>query len=86
MPQNGKKSPTRDEIVAEQRKINRLRFLADFTKTVIMQGDLPLEEAERLIEGLKNHALNLFPEKESVFELIYRPRFNRIIRERYRLH
>jgi len=78
--------PTDSEIREEQKKINRLRFLVDFTIAVIRQGRLPLEEVYRLVDGLKRHALSLFPDKEKTFELIYRPRITRAIRESYRLH
>ncbi len=78
--------PTKEEIAEEQKKINRLRLLADLTVSVIMQSDIPIDEAQKLVEGLKMHAVTLFPGKEDTFELIYRPRFNRVIMEKYRLH
>lgn len=78
--------PSKEEIAEEQKKINRLRLLADLTMSVILQSDLPLPEAQDMIEGLKRNAVSLFPGKEDTFELIYRPRFNRVIREKYRLH
>lgn len=78
--------PTDAEIREEQKKINRLRFLVDFTIAVINQGRLPLQEVYQLVDGLKRHALTLFPEKEKTFELIYQPRITRAIMENYRLH
>ena len=54
--------------------------------SVIMQSDLPLTEAQEMVEGLKKSAVSLFPGKEDTFELIYRPRFNRVIMDKYRLH
>ncbi len=83
---DGSGKPTKEEIAEEQKKINRLRLLADLTMSVIMQSNLPLTEAQGLVEGLKNSAVWLFPGKEDIFELIYRPRFNRVIIEKYRLH
>ncbi len=82
----GPGKPTKEEIAEEQKKINRLRLLADLTMSVIMQSDIPLSEAQDMVEGLKNSALSLFPGKEEAFELIYRPRFNRLIMEKFRLH
>jgi hypothetical protein len=82
----GSAKPTKEEIAEEQKKINRLRLLVDLTMSVIVQSDIPLSEAQDMVEGLKNSALSLFPGKEDAFELIYRPRFNRIIMEKYRLH
>jgi hypothetical protein len=82
----GPLKPTKEEIAEEQKKINRLRLLADLTMSVILQSDVPLTEAQEMVEGLKISALRLFPGKEETFELIYRPRFNRAIMEKYRLH
>ena len=80
------KKPTKEEIAEEQKRINRLRLLVDLTMSVIMQSDIPLSEAQQMVEGLKRQSQALFPGKEETFELIYRPRFNRVIMEKYRLH
>lgn len=67
----------------ENRKIRFLRFLMDLTLLSIEQDDLSPEEAFQKIEEAKKAALHLFPGKESAFELIYRPRFERAIQERF---
>jgi hypothetical protein len=74
---------TSKEIAAENRKIRFLRLLVDFSMQLILQEDLPLKEALRIVEGVKGHACRLFPGKEATFELIYRPRFRRILAEKY---
>jgi hypothetical protein len=74
---------TPQEIAEENRRIRFLRMLVDFSMQLILQGDLPLEEALKLVEGVKGHACRLFPGKEETFELIYRPRFRRVLAERY---
>jgi hypothetical protein len=71
------------EIKEENRKIRYLRFLVDFSVLSIQQGDLSVEEALKLVEDVKRAACNLFPGKEETFELIYRPRFNRVIQETF---
>ncbi len=71
------------EIREENRKIRYLRFLVDFSVLSIQQDDLLLEEVQELVENVKRAACSLFPGKEETFELIYRPRFNRIIHERF---
>jgi hypothetical protein len=71
------------EAKEENRKIRYLRFLVDFSVLSIQQGDLSVEEAFNLVEDVKRAACNLFPGKEETFELIYRPRFNRVIQERF---
>jgi hypothetical protein len=71
------------EIREENRKIRYLRFLVDLSILSIQQDDLHLEEAQELVENVKRAACGLFPGKEETFELIYRPRFNRVIQERF---
>jgi hypothetical protein len=73
------------EIKEENRKIRYLRFLVDFSILSIQQDDLILEEAKAIVENVKRAACSLFPGKEEAFELIYRPRFNRVIQERFGL-
>ena len=71
------------EVREENRKIRFLRFLVDLSILSIQQNDLSFEEALKLAEDAKQAACNLFPGKEEVFDLIYRPRFQRVIRERF---
>jgi hypothetical protein len=73
------------EIREENRKIRYLRFLVDFSVLSIQQDDLLPEEAQELVENVKRAACSLFPGKEETFELIYRPRFNRVMQERFGL-
>jgi len=47
--------------------------------------NMTVEEASELAAGAKRAALAMFPDKELAFDLIYRPRLQRIIRERFRL-
>ena len=71
------------EVREENRKLRYLRFLVDFSILSIQQDNLMLEEAQGIVENVKRAACSLFPGKEETFELIYRPRFNRVIRERF---
>jgi hypothetical protein len=71
------------DIREENRKIRYLRFLVDFSILSIQQEDLLLEEALERVEDVKRAACGLFPGKEETFELIYRPRFHRVIQERF---
>jgi len=70
-------------IKEENRKIRFLRFLVDFSVLSIQQNEISLEEALKIAEDVKRAACNFFPGKEETFELIYRPRFNRVIQERF---
>jgi hypothetical protein len=69
----------------ENRKIRFLRFLVDFTLLSIQQDTLSREQALQRMEDTRQVACRLFPEKEETFDLIYRPRFLRIIEERFGL-
>jgi hypothetical protein len=67
----------------ENRRVRFLRFLVDLSLVSIQQEVLSLDEAEKVVEDVKQAACNLFPGKEETFELVYRPRFQRIIQERF---
>jgi len=77
------KEPESQEIREENRKIRFLRFLVDLSILSIQQGDLTLGEASEIVVDVRRAALNLFPGKELAFELIYQPRFERAIQERF---
>ena len=70
-------------VKEENRKIRFLRFLVDFTLLSIQQDDLSFEQALQRVEDARQVACRLFPEKEETFDLIYRPRFLRVIEERF---
>jgi len=71
------------EVKEENRRVRFLRFLVDLSILSIQQDDLSLEEALNVVEDVKKAACNLFPGKEQAFELIYRPRFQRVIQEQF---
>lgn len=74
----------REKLIKEEEKnMRRLRFLVDFTESILTQSDLTLNESLVLMENTKKVALSLFPEKEFVYDLVYTPRFRRIIHERF---
>ena len=77
---------TRWELEEEARKIRRLQVMMGMVMSVIGQDpNLTLEEASELAAGAKKAALAMFPDKELAFDLIYKPRLQRLIRERFRL-
>ena len=73
----------RDDLAEEEKRMRRLRLLVDLNQAVLMQANLTLREAFEIMRSTKNAALALFPDKGDVFDLIYAPRFKRIIRERF---
>jgi hypothetical protein len=72
-----------DLIREEEKKMRRLRFIVDLAEAVLLQSTLTLRESLDLMDQTKKAALALFPDKESVYDLIYLPRFRRIIHERF---
>jgi hypothetical protein len=71
-------------IAHEDRLMRRLRFLVDLTFATIAQDEsLTLEEAWQHVRALKGAAVTMFPGKEETFDLLYVPRFSRLIRERF---
>jgi len=72
------------EIQEENRRIRRLRLMVDFSLQYLTTQRLTHDEAIRIIEGVRRFALNLFPGKEESFDIIYAPRFRRLLNERFR--
>ncbi len=74
----------KEKLMEEEKRMRRLRFIVDLAQAVLMQQpDLTLREAFNIMRDTKKAALNLFPDKEYVYELIYTPRFRKIISERF---
>ncbi len=71
-----------EKIQEENRKIRRVRLLVDFTCSMLMQADMSATEMFNLVTATRSTVLAIFPGKEAVFDLIYKPRFERIIQER----
>jgi hypothetical protein len=68
----------------EEKKLRLLRFIVDITQAVLMQqDDLTLREAFTIMNDTKQAALNLFPDKADVYDLLYGSRFRRIVKERF---
>ena len=72
-------------LAAEERNLRRLRRAMDVAAALLWKVDLTLEEARDVVDHARRTALQLFPGKEETFDLIYGPRFRRILTEKYRL-
>ncbi|HOJ43470.1 MAG TPA: hypothetical protein PLW88_06190 [Syntrophorhabdaceae bacterium] len=73
-----------DDILEEEKKLRRLRFIVDFSINYIKTQDISHDEAIRIVEGVKRHAIKLFPGKEDAFDIIYAPRFKRALNEKFK--
>jgi len=89
-PANHEKNPIlagqQAEIEDEARRIRRLQVMMSMVTSVISQDpSLTVEEASELAAGAKRAALAMFPDKELAYDLLYKPRLQRLMLERFRL-
>lgn len=72
---------------AEERKqLRRLQMMMTMCLQVIAQdASLSVDEASQMIADSREAALAMFPGKELAYDLIWRPRFQRVMIERFRL-
>lgn len=73
--------PTREDLADEAARLRRVRHLVDVATSLIMQAGMTRTEAESLVTGVRSRVLDLFPGAEGTFEIVYAPRFRRIIDE-----
>jgi hypothetical protein len=75
-----------EELQEESRKIRRLQMVVNMVTQVIAQDlTLTVEEASEMVADTRRVALGMFPDKELAFNLIYWPRLQRLMRERFRM-
>jgi hypothetical protein len=96
-PQAGSGSPDRlnseeskpqspEELQEESRKIRRLQMVVNMvTQCIAQDSTLGVEEASEMVADTRRLALGMFPDKELAFNLIFWPRLQRLMRERYRM-
>ena len=74
------------EAEQERRKLRRLQVMISMVMSVISQDpNMTVEEASELAAGAKNAALAMFPDKELAYDILYKPRLQRLMNERFRL-
>ena len=77
--------PSEAEILEENRRVRRLQFVVGLVLSVLAQSDMPVEEAAELVAAARRFALNLFPDKGHTYDLIYQPKFQRLMAEKYKM-
>ena len=83
---NGEGKSEHEHEEDEGRKIRRLQVMMSMVMSVIGQDpSLTLEEASELAAGAKRAALAMFPDKELAYDLLCKPRLQRLMRERFRI-
>lgn len=78
---------TQAELEDERRRLRRLQIMMNMVMSVIGQDpSLTIDEASEMVADTRRAALAMFPGKELAFDLIFRPRLQRLMRERFRIH
>ena len=82
-----KPDPNQQETQEENRLIRRLQLMMNLVmQTIAQDGSLTVDDASQMIADARKAALAMFPGKELAYELIWRPRFQRLMQERFRLN
>ncbi len=77
---------TPEERAEEARRIRRMQLMMNMVMQVIQQDrTLPVEQASEMVADARRAALTMFPDKALAFDLIFWPRLQRLMRERYRM-
>jgi hypothetical protein len=80
------KPQSAEELAEESRKIRRLQMVVNMVTQVIAQDPtLSVEQASEMVADTRRVARAMFPDKELAFNLIFWPRLQRLMRERYRM-
>jgi hypothetical protein len=73
--------PTPEQLADEASRARKVRHTVDIATSLIMQSQMTRHEATLLIRTVRDRILTLFPEGAETYELIYAPRFRRLIDE-----
>ena len=85
-PTSGSNAISAAEREEERKLIRRLQMMMNMVMQVIAQdASLTIDEASQMIADSRKAALAMFPGKELAYDLIWRPRFQRLMRERFRI-
>ncbi len=88
--ETGQAQPSEAQSVLEQQReeknLRRLQLMMNMVMSVIAQdSSLTYEDASEMVADSRRAALSMFPDKELAYDLIYRPRLQRLMRDRFRL-
>lgn len=79
-------SLTAEERQQEAKLLRRMQMMMNMVMNVIAQDNtLSYDDAAAMVADARNATLSMFPGKELAYDLIWRPRFQRLMRERFRL-
>ena len=84
--EKARQTQDQDQNQDEARRIRRLQVMMSMVTSVISQDPaLTVEEASELAASAKRAALAMFPDKELAYDILYKPRLQRLMTERFRL-
>ena len=70
----------------EAKLLRRMQMMMNMVMGVIAQDNtLSYDEAATMVADARTATLAMFPGKELAYDLIWKPRFQRLMRERFRL-
>ena len=72
---------TPELLADEARRAQKVRHFVDIATSLIMQSAMTRAEAEILVATVRERILDLFPDGGETYQLIYAPRFRRLIAE-----
>ncbi len=79
-------APVSADAQEEARLIRRLQLMMNLVlQTIAQDSSLTVDDASQMIADARNAALAMFPGKELAYDIIWRPRFQRLMRERFRI-
>jgi hypothetical protein len=85
-PSTTPRTPLAPDTHEEARLIRRLQLMMNLVlQTIAQDHSLSIDEASQMIADARSAALAMFPGKELAYDLIWRPRFQRLMRERFRI-
>lgn len=75
-----------EEQMREQKLIRRLQLMMNLVmQTIAQDSSISIDEAAQMIADSRKAALAMFPNKELAYDIIWKPRFQRLMRERFRI-
>jgi len=75
--------PSREALEDEDRRIRQLQIVVNLALSSIADTALESGQAWDMVLAVRGMALRLFPGKELAFDVIYLPRFLRLLAHRY---
>ncbi len=76
----------REEEQQESRKLRRMQAMMQLLLASIAQDrSMTVDEAAQAVANTRDAVLRMFPGKEATYNLLWRPRIQRAMRERFRI-